>query len=60
VRPLFDLLNQTAKQLITQKENVSVDEGMVNYFGPHLLKQYMKGKPYHFGYKIWILASAKG
>jgi hypothetical protein len=60
VRPLFDQLNQTAKQLITQTENVSVDEGMVKYFGPHPLKQYMKGKPHRFGYKIWILASAEG
>lgn len=60
VRPLFVHLNQSAKKWVRQPERVSVDEGMVKYFGPHPLKQYMKGKPHRFGYKIWVLASAEG
>lgn len=60
VRLLFNHLNETAKKYITNPENCSVDEGMVKYFGPHPLKQYMKGKPHRFGYKVWMLASSDG
>jgi hypothetical protein len=48
-RPLFDQLNATAKQYVRQPECVCVDEGMVKYFGPHPLKQFMRGKPVRFG-----------
>ena len=37
---------------------VAVDEGMIKYFGPHTLKQFMQGKPTRFEYKIWILATS--
>jgi DNA excision repair protein ERCC-6 len=59
-RPLFDQLNATAKQYVRQPECVCVDEGMVKYFGPHPLKQFMRGKPVRFGYKVWILATPQG
>jgi hypothetical protein len=52
VRSLFDQLNRTAKKYVQQPERVSVDEGIIKYFGPHPLKQYMKGKPHRFGYKV--------
>lgn len=52
VRPLFNQLNKTAKKWVTQPETVSVDEAIIKYFGPHPLKQYMKGKPHRFGYKV--------
>jgi DNA excision repair protein ERCC-6 len=60
VRPLFDHLNKTAKQYVQPPATVSVDEGMVKYFGPHPLKQFIRGKPVRFGYKMWILASPQG
>jgi hypothetical protein len=44
VRPLFDLINDCAKH----PKDVSIDEGMVKYFGPHPLKQLMRGKPHRF------------
>ena len=37
---------------------VAVDEGMIKYFGPHTLKQFMQGKPTRFENKIWILATS--
>lgn len=52
VRLLFDHLNKTAKLYIRVGEWVSVDEAVIKYFGPHPLKQYMKGKPHRFGYKV--------
>jgi hypothetical protein len=60
VRPLFNQLNTTAKKWVQHPEKVSIDEGMVKYYGPHPLKQFMRGKPHRFGYKIWILASSTG
>jgi Transposase IS4 len=60
VRPLFDHLNKTAKQYVQHPERVSVDEGMVKYFGPHPLKQFIRGKPIRFGYKLWIMATPAG
>jgi hypothetical protein len=52
VRPLFDQINSCAKQWIKHPEKVSIDEAMVKYFGPHPLKQFMRGKPHRFGYKV--------
>jgi len=60
VRPLFDHLNKTAKQWVTQSERLSVDEAIIKYFGPHPLKQFIRGKPHRFGYKVWVLATAEG
>lgn len=60
VRPLFDQLNETAKQYVKHPERVCVDEGMIKYFGPHPLKQFLRGKPIRFGYKVWMLASPQG
>jgi len=33
---------------------------MVPYLGLHSYKQFMKGKPVQFGYKMWMLCSAHG
>jgi Transposase IS4 len=60
VRPLFKQLNKTAKLYVTPTEFVCVDEAMAKYFGPHPLKQFLRGKPTRFGYKIWVLATAGG
>jgi hypothetical protein len=60
VRPLFDQLNKTAKKYVKPTEMVSIDEAMIKYFGPHPLKQYIRGKPTPFGYKCWILATSAG
>lgn len=60
VRPLFTHLNKTAQLYVVIPENVSIDEGMIKYFGPHPLKQFIRGKPIRFGYKMWILATPSG
>ena len=33
---------------------------MIPYFGRHSCKQFIRGKPIRFGYKIWMLASNTG
>jgi hypothetical protein len=55
VRLLFQQLNKTAKQYVKHPEKVSIDEAMIKYYGPHPLKQFMRGKPHHFGYKVGYL-----
>uniref|UniRef100_A0A667Y9T4 PiggyBac transposable element-derived protein domain-containing protein n=1 Tax=Myripristis murdjan TaxID=586833 RepID=A0A667Y9T4_9TELE len=59
VRPLFEELNKINKTIPTE-EHVSVDEMMIEYFGRHGCKQFIRGKPIRFGYKIWSLASSSG
>jgi len=60
VRPLFNQLNNSAKALVTQTECVSINEGMIKYYGPNSLKQRIVGKPIRMGYKMWILATSEG
>lgn len=59
VRPLFECLNDINNR-IPIAEHVTVDEMMIEYFGRHVCKQFIRGKPIRFGYKIWSLASSSG
>lgn len=45
VRPLYNLINETAKDYVVQSEFVSIDETIVRYFGPNAMKQSIHGKP---------------
>ena len=36
---------------------VSIDESMIPYFGRHLTKQFIRGKPIRWGYKAWVATS---
>ncbi len=60
VRPLFEQINNTAQQLISQPEFVSIDETIIRYFGPHPLKQAIRDKPEQFGWKVWCMAAPTG
>lgn len=59
-RPLLRLVIAPFQQLVIFSTNLSVDEQMVPYFGWHGCKIFIKGKPIHFGYKLWILSSSSG
>ena len=59
VRPLFQILNQKL-EVFQNSESISVDESMIPYFGFHGAKQYMKGKPHKFGFKVWVASSPNG
>ncbi|KAK3784686.1 hypothetical protein RRG08_012141 [Elysia crispata] len=60
VRPLFNLMNEQFQKYFQQEENLSVDESMIPYFGRHSAKQFIKGKPIRYGYKVWILTTSLG
>lgn len=59
VRPLFDIINKNFKKIPPQK-NVSVDESIIPYYGHHGCKQFIRGKPIRFGFKLWCLADTSG
>ncbi|GFY75586.1 uncharacterized protein TNIN_157531 [Trichonephila inaurata madagascariensis] len=50
---------ETAKWGIFDK-HLSIDEMMIRYYGHHYFKQYIKGKPIRFGYKMWALCGNNG
>ena len=40
--------------------DISVDETMVPYYGRHICKQHIHGKPIRFGYKLWSARNPAG
>jgi hypothetical protein len=48
-------VNNNCLKCFLPEENLCYDECMVKYFGRHRCKQYIRGKPIRFGYKIWSL-----
>ena len=56
MRPLLNLMNACLKHIVPQ-QTIGMDEPMVPYFGCHGAKQYIKGKPYKFGYRMWVAAT---
>ena len=60
VRPIFDNLNRQAQLYLPSQEILSVNEMMIPYFGHHGDKQYIRGKPLRFGFKIWGICDSHG
>lgn len=60
LRPLFVMLNERFVQHWPMEQDVSIDESMVPYYGRHSSKQFIRGKPIRFGFKVWCLNSRLG
>lgn len=60
VRPIFANLNENCKRWFAGQDKFSVDETMVPYFGHHSTKQFIRGKPVRYGYKIWSICTSAG
>ncbi|XP_046402080.1 piggyBac transposable element-derived protein 2-like [Ischnura elegans] len=61
VRPVVDHMNKKFTEIIECfGSEFSLDEGMEPYFGRHSMKQFIRGKPIRFGYKIWCVTTSKG
>ncbi|KAF0296468.1 Tetratricopeptide repeat protein 21B [Amphibalanus amphitrite] len=56
----MDMLNESFRKFGVFREELSVDEMLVRYFGHHPLKQFIRGKPIRFGYKMWSLCASDG
>ena len=52
ITPLYDALNKIFKQFGILHNNLSVDESMVPYFERNSCKQFIRGKPIRFGFKL--------
>ncbi|XP_068240322.1 piggyBac transposable element-derived protein 3-like [Palaemon carinicauda] len=59
VRPLFQHLNSVSN-LQFQQEFHSIDEIMIPYYGKHGAKQFIRGKPVRFGFKVWAACTSDG
>lgn len=52
LRPLIDMVNKNFQRWGVFEKILSIDEMMVRYYGRHGLKQFIRGKPIRFGYKL--------
>ena len=59
IRPLFREINQCFKIFLLPSD-ISIDETMIKYYGKHGTKQFIRGKPIRFGFKLFSLASPAG
>lgn len=60
LRPITDHLKAKMIENFHAEQNLSYDESMISYFGRHGCKQFIKGKPIRFGYKVWSLCTPSG
>lgn len=60
LRPLIESLQKKFTQFYVPEESFNYDRSMVKYFGRHSCKQFIKGKPIRFGYKVWCLNTKSG
>lgn len=60
MRPLMDRIKNKFLNHFEPEEHLCYDECMVKYFGRHSCKQFIRGKPIRFGYKIWSLNTPSG
>ena len=58
--PLLELLRTDCQQFGVFHKNLSINKSMVPYRGLRSAKQYIKGKPVKFGYKLWMLCNSDG
>jgi len=54
------MLNERFVQNWPAEQDVLIDESMVPYYGRHSSKQFIRGKPIRFGFKMWCLNSRFG
>ena len=60
VRQLFDIVQKNFNQFGLFESNLSIDEMIVRYYGHPSLKQFIRGKPIRFGYKLWAACGSSG
>ena len=60
LRPLVNKLKDTFSRHFVPQMEISYDESMIEYYGHHGCKQFIRGKPIRFGYKCWCMNSKNG
>ncbi len=60
LRPFYEMLNFYCRLYAPNRDNKSVDEAMVPYYGRNSSKQRIQNKPVRVGYKMWVMAETSG
>ncbi|XP_046404157.1 piggyBac transposable element-derived protein 3-like [Ischnura elegans] len=60
LRPIMNMLKKRFLAIFRPEEHLDFDECMIEYFGQHPCKQFLRGKPFRFGYKVWSLNTTAG
>jgi len=60
IRPFIEMMKKRCVENFVPEEHLAYEESMVKYFGRHSCKQFIRGKPIRFGYKLWCLNSKDG
>ena len=61
IRSIIDRLNACFGQFFQSfRQTCYLDEAMEPYYGHHSMKQFIKGKPFTYGFKLWSLTSPQG
>ncbi|KAG5863840.1 hypothetical protein JTB14_017775 [Gonioctena quinquepunctata] len=55
LRPIMDKVKTNCLKLFQPEEHLCYDESMVKYYGRCGCKQFIRGNPIRFGYKMWCL-----
>ena len=58
VRSMIDRANDKFASIYKPKQHISVDEAMIQFNGRHSAKQYVRGKPIQWGFKVWVCAES--
>ena len=59
IRPLFTEINRRFKTFPLSPD-ISIDETMIKYYGKSGSKEFTRGKPIRFGFKLFLLAYPNG
>lgn len=60
LRPLINKMKCEFLRHFVPSPEISYDESMIEYYGRHGCKQFIRGKPIRFGYKCWCINSKNG
>ena len=51
-------MNHALSKPMIPEEYQSIDERMIRFKGPNIMKQYLKQKPIKWGFKMWVRAGS--
>ncbi|KAI4455234.1 transposase is4 [Holotrichia oblita] len=60
LRPLLDKIQINFVKHFVPQRHIDYDESMIKYYGRHGCKQFIRGKPIRFGYKVWSMNTKEG
>ena len=50
--------NANSMKLLSLAKSLSIDEMMIKFYGPSVVRQYIKSKPTKYGVKLWSMCCA--